>query len=76
MREFVVKASLLLKLTIRSLVSCIRLPNAQLVFFNTIYPLVSLVDIIQNTTDQELIANSLKVIRIAIKPDQNMEFVI
>ena len=75
MREFVVQANLLLKLTIRSLVSCIRLPNAQLVFFNTIYPMMSLVEVVQNTTDRELIANSLKVIRISIKSDQNMDFI-
>lgn len=65
----------MLKLTVRSLVSAIRLREAQTQFMNDIVVFDHLVDLMETCGDEEIIANSLKVVRIIFKDVKYMFYV-
>ena len=65
----------IMKLSLRSLVSCIRLSVASKAFMSDMSLFDALIDLSEQTTDEEVIANSLKVIRIIFKEPKYMYYV-
>ena len=65
----------LLKLALRSLVSVVRLSEAQSVFMEVISTFDSLVDVLERTQNEEIVANSLKVIRLVFREKNYLLYV-